>query len=51
MTAVADPTAIQAELKYTELDVEVTQPPEIGRWISAAQPLWRREWGISADEN
>ena len=51
MTAHADPAATQALLKDTGLDIEVTQPPEIDRWISVAQRPLRREWSISAGEN
>ena len=33
------------------VDIKVTQPPEVGKQLTVAHPLWRQEWGISAGEN
>ena len=32
-------------------DIEITKPPEVGKHLPVAQPLWRKEWGISVSEN
>jgi hypothetical protein len=51
MAALSDPVTMQQVLKEAGIEMDVTQPPEIGKQISVAEPLWRREWGISAGEN
>jgi hypothetical protein len=51
LTALSDPAAIQEILKDAGVDIEVTQPPEVGKRLNVAHPLWRQEWGISAGEN
>lgn len=42
---------MQQLLKDAGIDIAVTEPPEIGKHIAVAQPLWRKEWGVSAGEN
>ena len=50
--ALSDPAALQQFLEEAGLNMEVTAPPEIGKRLSVAQPLWRQDcWGISAGEN
>jgi hypothetical protein len=51
LTALSDPATLQQLLEEAGLNTEVTEPPEIGKRLSVAQPLWRQEWGISAGEN
>ncbi len=49
--ALSDPQVIQAMLKKAGLDVEVSEPPEVGKVIQDPLPFWREEWGVSAGEN
>jgi hypothetical protein len=51
LAALSDPAALQQFLEEAGLNMEVTAPPEIGKRLSVAQPLWRQDWGISAGEN
>jgi hypothetical protein len=51
LAALSDPAAMQQLLKEAGFDIEITEPPEVGKRLSVAQPLWRQEWGISAGEN
>jgi hypothetical protein len=49
--ALSDPQVIQAVLKEAGLDLEVTEPPEVGKVIQDPLPPWREDWGVSAGEN
>ena len=51
LAALSDPAARQQLLEEAGLNMEATEPPEIGKQLSIAQPLWRQDWGISAGEN
>lgn len=51
LAALSDPATMQQLLKDFGSDIEVTKPPEVGKQLPVAQPLWRKEWGISAGEN
>lgn len=51
LAALSDPATMQQVLKEAGIDIEVTEPPEVGKQISVAQPLWRQAWGVSAGEN
>ncbi len=51
LSALSDPATMQQFLKDAGLDIEVTEPPEVGKWLSAPQPAWRDDWGISAGDN
>lgn len=51
LTALSAPATMQQMLKDAGIDIEVTEPPEVGKHITVAQPLWRQEWGVSAGEN
>jgi hypothetical protein len=42
---------MQQVLKEAGIDMEVTDPLEGGKRLSVVEPLWRREWGVSAGEN
>ena len=49
--ALSDPAVMQELLKDAGLDTEVTEPPEVGKHLTVAHPLWRQGWGVSAGEN
>ena len=51
MNALSDPEAMQAMLKEAGLDMEVSEPPEVGKTIHDVSPPWRRGWGVSAGKN
>lgn len=47
----ADQKMMQSVLGSAGLDIEMTKPPAVGYEIAVVQPLWRQDWGISANEN
>ena len=51
LDALSDPALLQEILEAAGVDIEVTQPPEVGKQLTVAHPLWRQEWGVSAGEN
>ena len=51
LDALSDPATLQAFLREAGSDIEVTGPPEVGKWLPDAQPAWRYDWGISAGNN
>lgn len=51
LAALSDPAAMQQLLQEAGIDMEVTNPPEVGKQIAVAQPVWRKAWGVSAGDN
>lgn len=51
LAAPSDPAAMQQMLEDAGVDMEVTHPPEVGKHITVVEPVWRKEWGVSAEEN
>jgi hypothetical protein len=51
LAALSDPAAMQQLLEAAGIELDVTQPPELGKQIPVAQPLWHQGWGVSAGEN
>ena len=51
LDALSDPALLQEILEAAGVDTEVAQPPEAGKQITVAHPLWRQAWGISAGDN
>jgi hypothetical protein len=49
--ALSDPAKMRTLLQDAGIDLEVTEPPEVGKVTENASPPWREEWGISAEEN
>lgn len=51
MNALSGLEKTQAFLKQGGLDVEVSEPPEVGKAITDVPAPWRRDWGVSAGKN
>jgi hypothetical protein len=51
LEALSQPEALEATLRKAGVDIEITEPPEVGKILRETPPPWRKEWGISAGDN